>query len=277
MLPPCKVVAEIGCAHLGDIKRAKELIESAKWCGADYAKFQKRNPHESTPDNLKHKPHPNQHFAYGETYLKHRLNLELSIIQHAELKQFCEDAGIKYATSVWDLSSANEIISLAPDYIKVPSAKNQDRALLNLLFERFSGPIHISLGMLEDNEKEWLYSFCQDQNVVFYHCTSSYPCPFEDIHLMEIQDLIDRFDEVGFSNHGYGIAIDDLAYLLGATWIERHFVDDRCLRHTDAAASLEPDGLRRVCRDLKQARKALQYRDKMPDSERQQRAKFKSA
>jgi N-acetylneuraminate synthase len=260
--------------------RAKELIQLARLSGADYVKFQKRNPHESVPEDMKHEPHPNARFAYGETYLEHRLALELDLQQHQELKIFCEEAGIGYASSVWDIPSAREIASLSPDYIKIPSACNMDEPLITALATEYSGDIHISTGMILPGEKLELFALIvaldiQDRTVI-YHCTSEYPCPFERLCLLELERLRKSpIKAAGFSNHGYGIAADIVAYMLGSSWIERHFVDDRTFPHTDAAASLEPDGLRRLCRDLKAVRKTLKYKDVISDEELKQRKKLR--
>lgn len=278
---PAKVVAEIGAVHIGSVDRAKDLIRLAILAGAQYVKFQKRNPHESVPDHIKNEPHPNARFAYGDTYLEHRLALELSIEQHSELKDYCEAQGIIYACSVWDLTSAREIISLNPSFIKVPSACNMDEKLLEVLATEYTGDIHISTGMIFKGEKADLCTKISELNlkdrVVLYHCTSEYPCPFDHLYLLEI-DRLQWFPakEIGFSNHGFGISADIVAYMLGARWIERHFIDDRTFRHNDASASLEPDGLRRLCRDLRAIQKTLKYKEKITDGELEQRNKLRT-
>ena len=279
-----KVIAEIGCSHLGSLDRAKELCQLAKLAGAPYVKTQKRNPLESTPKNMRDKPHPNALFSYGDTYLEHRQNLELTIDQHADLQDFCEDIGIGYTTSVWDMTSAREIVELNPPFIKIPSACNQHYQMLNYLAESYEGGIHLSTGMTTPDELEtlmdWVTSADVGSRTVIYHCTSKYPCPFEDLHLLEIPKLFlktkDTGIQIGFSNHGKGIAADVAAYMLGAFWIERHFIDDRTVRHTDAAASLEPGGLSRLVRDLKAVESALSHRPSEMDAEElAQRAKLK--
>lgn len=259
-----KVVAEIGALHLGSMERAKDLIDLAKVCGADYVKFQKRNPDESVPEEIKNKPHPNQMFAYGNTYLEHRKALELSIEQHKELSQYCEQLRIAYACSVWDKTSADEILALKPAFIKIPSALNNNQNLISHIMRNFDGDLHVSLGMTTADDKFGIIKFLTNwpYRVVIYHCTSIYPCPFDKLNLLGIEDLcsLKRMGmRIGFSNHGYGIAADIAAWVLGAEYIERHFTDDRTLRHTDAAASLEPDGLRKLCRDLKNLGKAMTH------------------
>lgn len=278
-----QVVAEVGCSHAGSVSRAEELIKLAALAGADYIKFQKRHPPSSVPLKLQNQPHPNERFAYGSTYLEHRMALELDIAEHKRLKAFCESVDIGYSCSVWDVISAREIIGLQPDYIKVPSACNMDTELLSVLSEEYDGDIHISTGMIVFGEKVDLYHLLSELEIanrtVIYHCTSEYPCPFEHLYLLEIPSMKEHLPvkSVGFSNHGYGIAADIVAYTLGVGWIERHFIDDRTFRHTDAAASLEPDGLRRLCRDLKAVRKALALKgSNITEEELEQRKKLRT-
>lgn len=280
-----KVIAEIGCNHMGQFAIAKELIQLAKDCKADYAKFQKRNNVELLTAEQYATPHPVPYNAYGTTYGEHREFLEFSQAQHAELKQYAESIGVGYATSVWDVTSAREIIELNPDFIKVPSACNNYYDMLRLLRDTYSGDIHISTGMTTLDEIEQIVAFFEETNqakdrLVMYNCTSGYPVPFKDICLMEIvriQSLYaDRIKEVGFSGHHLGIAVDVAAYTLGVTWIERHFTKDRTWRGTDHAASLEVPGLQKLVRDLDHTYEALTYKPtEILDIERGQRDKLK--
>jgi len=274
----CHVVAEIGCTHVGSVERAKELITLAHLCGADCVKLQKRNPDECVPEYLKHQPHPNQMFSYGATYLEHRRALELEKSDHKRLLDYAHHIGIQFGCSVWDITSAQEMIDISVDFIKIPSPCNTNMELLNYVFDHYLGPIHISTGMTEFHEFSELKQFLlgKIQEIVVYHCTSEYPCPFEHLYLKEIEKLRNFADvQVGFSNHGYGIAADIAAYVLGAEWIERHFIDDRTFRHTDASASLEPEGLRKLCRDLRAVQKAMQYKTGITKEELRQRKKLR--
>lgn len=263
-----KVVAEIGCNHMGSMDIAHEMIRTAKLCGADVVKFQKRNPKELLSEDEYNRPHPNPMNSYGDTYGAHREFLEFSVDQHAQLQAWCEEAGIVYSTSVWDVTSAREIARLEPEFIKIPSASNQHYPMLGWLRDNYAGQIHISLGMTTHEEEEKVVSFFEQagrgKDLVLYSCTSGYPVPFEDICLNEILRLQetfgDRVSEIGFSGHHLGIAADVAAMTLGATWIERHFTLDRTWKGTDHAASLEPDGLRRLCRDVKHVSRALIYK-----------------
>lgn len=273
----CKIIAEIGCVHGGSLSRAIWLIGLAAKNGADYVKFQKRNPHASTPDHLKNNPHPNPSFAYGETYLQHRLNLELSLQDHLLLKDTCRIHEVKYGCSVWDMSSAEEVISISPDLLKIPSACNQNFELVSYCLEHYRGKLHISLGMTNKIDRIKIFKYLSDyrDRVVLYHCISEYPCSFEKMQLLGISEIVEHGFEAAFSNHGYGIALDIAAMMLGAKFDERHFVDDRAFRHTDAAASLEPDGLRRLKRDVCAVKAAMTERGNMTEEESVQASKMR--
>lgn len=264
-----KLIAEIGCNHRGSMKTAKELITvAAKVCSADVAKFQKRHNKELLTPEQYDTPHPVPANAYGETYGLHREALELSLDEHRELKAHCEEMGIGYATSVWDMVSAKEVASLEPFLIKIPSATNLHFELQGWLCENYGGEIHVSTGMTSKAEVEQIVSFYEEhgraKSLVLYVCTSGYPVDFEDLCLLEIKKFVDeyasRVKQIGFSGHHLGIAADVAALTLGAEWIERHFTLDRTWKGTDHAASLEPDGMRRLARDLKNVTKALKYK-----------------
>lgn len=264
---------------------AKELIiAAAVYCKADNVKFQKRNPKELLNEEEYNKPHPNPANSYGDTYGAHREFLEFDMDQHRQLMKWCEEYGVKYSTSVWDLTSPKEIAELNPDLIKVPSACNLNRELLMYLCVHYQGEIHISFGMTTPEEEEMIIQLFESENrakdVVIYSCTSGYPVPFEDICLLEIARIREKFETrvkaIGFSGHHLGIAADVSALTLGAEWIERHFTIDRTWKGTDHAASLEPDGMRKLCRDCSNGYKALTYKKKeILDIEDVQRKKLK--
>ena len=280
-----KIIAEIGCNHKGEMKIAKELIGiAAQFCKVDYVKFQKRNNRELLTPEQYDAPHPNPDNAFGDTYGAHREFLEFSLDQHRELQAHCREVGVGYASSVWDLTSAREIASLRPDFIKIPSGTNQHYELLGYLCDEYDGQIHCSLGMTTRDETERLLTFFEQRgrlaDLVLYACTSGYPVPFEDLCLLEIRRLIETYGEriaaVGYSGHHLGIAADIAAQTLGAEWIERHYTLDRTWKGTDHAASLEPDGMRKIVRNAKAVAEALTYRTKeLLDIELPQRTKLK--
>lgn len=284
MIQP-KIIAEIGCNHKGEMLIAREMIETAAvFCKADVVKFQKRCVKEMLTLEEYNAPHPHPENSYGKTYGEHREFLEFTLDQHKQLKAWCEEYGIEYSTSVWDVTSAKEIVTLNPRMIKIPSACNLNKPILEFLCDNFDGEIHLSLGMTSKDEEEMIVSFFEEKNrakdLVLYCCTSGYPVPFEDVCLLEITRIRERYGKrvkaIGFSGHHLGIAVDNAAVALGVEWIERHFTLDRTWKGTDHAASLEPDGVRKLARNCRAVAKAMTYKSKdVLDIEEIQRDKLK--
>ena len=275
---PCVTIGEACCNHCGKFDLALEMIKVAKLSDVDFVKFQKRVPEESVPKEWQDKPHPNSQYAFGKTYLEHRKALEFTLEQHKKLFEYCKEVGVKYSCSTWDIISAREIISLNPDYIKVPSAANTFYPMLDVLFNEYKGDIHISIGMITNDEKKELFSYLSRHlnRTVVYWAVTEYPVPFDRLCLLEIKKLKEVFPRVGYSGHNLGIAVDIVSYCLGAEYIERHFTLDRTFPTTDASASLEPEGLRKLCRDLKAAYKALTYKNvELTEKEIEHRKKLK--
>ena len=279
------VIAEAGCNHMGQMEIAKDLIETAAhFCKADAIKFQKRCPKELLTPEQYNAPHPNPANSYGDTYGAHREFLEFDVDQHAQLKKWCEDAGIIYSTSVWDLTSAKEITSLHPRFIKIPSACNTHFEMLQWLCDNYEGEIQLSFGMTtKEEEEEVVQLFEKNQrakDLILYNCTSGYPVPFKDICLLELSRMKEQYEgrvkAIGFSGHHLGIAVDVAAYTLGAEYIERHYTLDRTWKGTDHAASLEPDGIRKLVRNLNAVHEALTYKsEEILPIEQVQRDKLK--
>jgi sialic acid synthase len=264
-----RLIAEIGCNHKGDLETAKEMIKmAAVYCKADAVKFQKRCNKELLAPEQYNMPHPNPINSYGKTYGQHREFLEFTADQHKELKALCESYDIAYSTSVWDMTSAKEMTALQPQWIKIPSACNNHYEMIGYLCDCFGGELHVSLGMTDYGEEEKLIRFLERQgrakDVVIYSCTSGYPVPFSDVCLLEITRLRECYGgivkEIGFSGHHLGIAVDIAAYTLGASIFERHYTLDRTWKGTDHAASLEPEGLRKLKRNLMAAYESLRYK-----------------
>ena len=285
------IIAEIGCNHKGDMEIAHKMI---KLLGTfkllnenayiDIVKFQKRTNKELLSPEEYNAPHPHPENSYGKTYGEHREFLEFDLEQHRQLKKWCEEEGLIYSTSTWDLTAAKEIVSLNPKMIKVPSASNLNFPMLQYLRDNYNGEVHLSFGMTDKDEERKIVEFFKEKNrakdLVIYACTSGYPVPFEDICLNEITRLKETYGKdvkaIGFSGHHLGIAVDIAALALGATYFERHFTLDRTWKGTDHAASLEPQGLMKLARDLRQTALALTYKKTdVLDIEAVQRKKLK--
>jgi N-acetylneuraminate synthase len=279
------IIAEVGCNHKGDMNIAKEMIKvAAQYCQVDAVKFQKRcNKILLSPEEY-NAPHPVTYNSYGDTYGEHREFLEFSLEQHAELKKTCELWGVVYSTSVWDIISAKEISTLHPDFIKIPSACNLDFELLDFISDNYKNEIHLSVGMTTIKEEEQIVDFFikknRNKDVVLFSCVSGYPVEVEDLALLEIVRLKEKYKNIvkniGFSGHHNGIAPDVAAMTLGAEYFERHFTLNRTWKGTDHAASLEPEGMRRVARNVRNVSKALTYKSsEISKVEEEQYAKLK--
>ncbi len=285
------VIAEIGCNHKGDMEIAHRMIKLLGCfktlnpeSSIDIVKFQKRTNKELLTPEEYNAPHPHPENSYGATYGEHREFLEFDQNKHRQLKQWCEEEGLIYSTSTWDLTAAKEIVELNPKLIKVPSASNLDFEMLGYLRDNYDGEIHLSFGMTTKEEEKKIVDFFKEKDrakdMVIYACTSGYPVPFEDICLNEITRLKETFGKdvkgIGFSGHHLGIAVDIAALALGATYFERHFTLDRTWKGTDHAASLEPTGLQKLARDLRNVSKALTSKSEdILDIEKVQRKKLK--
>ncbi len=281
-----KIIAEIGCNHKGEMQIARELIDLAKDSGAKYVKFQKRNNKELLTKEQYEAPHPVPKNSYGKTYGEHREYLEFSKEQHEELKKYCDSIDMVYSTSVWDVTSAKEMASFNPEFLKVPSACNNNFEMLKVLRDEYKGQIQLSIGMTTKEEIEQIVKFFEETNqaksrLLIYSCTSGYPVPAKDVSLLEINWLYEnygyRVNEIGFSGHHLGVALDVAAYTLGARWIERHFTKDKTWKGTDHSASLEPNELKDLVISLNDTYEALTFKkDEILPIEQIQRDKLKN-
>jgi N-acetylneuraminate synthase len=260
------IISECGCNHQGDLETAKKMIRIAvDFCGVQAVKFQKRDIEQYRTD---------------PAYYEHRKALEFSIDQHGELRGLCASLGVDYGCSVFDEKSLSEILSLGPSYIKFGSAVNQRKDLIGIAIREASLPVHISLGMLTNIEREIIVNHARrfSDRIVLYHTTTNYPIRSTEACLLEISMLkSETHCHIGFSNHHPGVALDLVAYALGAEYIERHFTLDRTQKGTDHAASLEPDGLRKVVKYLADAADAMEYKPEsgLVECEIANRKKFK--
>ena len=278
-------VAEVGCNHQGSMKLAMKMIDVlVNFCNVKFVKFQKRSPIELLGEKKYNLPHPVPSNSFGATYGLHREKLEFNINQHKKIQSYCKKKKIEYMCSAWDITSLNQLISLKVKHIKIPSACNNNQALLKNLFKRFNGYCHISLGMTTESEEKNIFELSKkykmNKKLILYACTSDYPVKQEDICLLEILRLKKKYGreicDIGFSGHHQGISADVAAGALGVKWVERHFTLDRTLKGTDHAASLEPDGVRRIKRDLELLTQSLKYKKKrILNCELAQRKKLK--
>lgn len=249
-----KIIAEIGCNHMGNPEIAHDMIKTAFKCGANYVKFQKRSIKDFLTKEQYEKPYSGPH-AFANTYGEHRENLEISI---DDWKEILKDFDNVFPT-VFDIKSLKDVMQLNPQIIKIGSGQVNNLKLIEEV-AKTGVKIILSTGMSTVEEIDSAFELIKDNDPVLMQCTSVYPCPEDQVNLRVIPKLKKRYDcEVGLSGHyvsGSG-AIEVAAMMLGATWIERHFTLDRTWKGTDQAASLEPVGLTSVVNSIKSAERAL--------------------
>lgn len=252
---PVYIVAEIGINHNGDLDTAKDMILSAKDTGADAVKFQKRTPELCVPkkqrDIMRETP-----WGYI-TYMEYRERIEFGEADYREIDRYCKEIGIDWFVSVWDELSVDFIEKFDPLCYKLPSASLTDHKLL--LKVRDTGrPMIISTGMSTLEQIEAAVKVIGLKDLVILHSTSSYPCNPDELNLMVIPTLKEKYDcPVGYSGHEVGLIPSVVAVGLGANMVERHFTLDRAMWGGDQSASVEPGGFRLLVKYIRVTEMAL--------------------
>lgn len=254
-----KIIAEIGINHNGDLDTAKKLIDICSSAGVDYVKFQKRNPDVSVPEEMRELT---RWTPWGKmSYLDYKYRLEFSEKQYKEIDKYCEEKGIAWFASVWDMDSAKFLESMFCGIVKIPSAKICDNELLTYCRKTF--PVMLmSTGMSTEEEIE--ESILTGSPDVIMHCNSSYPANVEDLNLNYIKWLKNKYadKEIGYSGHEYGLVTTFATIPMGVTWIERHVTLDRTMWGTDQMASIEPIGLFKLVKGIRDIEKAMGHPEK---------------
>ena len=250
------IIAEVGINHNGDIELAKKLIAVAATAGCDVVKFQKRNPEVCVPqaqrDIVRTTP-------WGEmTYIDYKHKIEFGKEEYDEINRYCQFMGIDWAVSVWDLDSLEFIRDYDVSLLKIPSAMITDHTLLRACKD-FGKPLVLSTGMSTLGEIDAAMEVLgQPQDFVLLHCNSTYPTRVRDINLRCINTLRDRYDcEVGYSGHEYGLTTTMASVCFGATVIERHVTLDHTMWGTDQSCSVEPHGLFKLVKGIRDVETAL--------------------
>lgn len=252
---PAYIIAEIGINHNGSIKIAKELIDAAIECGCDCVKFQKRTVDVVfTPEELA-KPRES---VFGMTNGDLKRGLEFGYEQYAEIDRHCKEKGIVWATSCWDEESVDFIAQFNTPYFKIASACLTDDDLLR--YHRKQGrPIILSTGMSDLNLIEHAVNVLGKKDLIILHCTSTYPSTTEELNMRGILSLKEKFPRIpiGYSGHEIGLSTTIAAATLGACVIERHISLSRAMWGSDQAASIEPQGFKRMVRDIRVIERAM--------------------
>jgi N-acetylneuraminate synthase len=251
------IIAEIGINHNGSMKIAKRLIDMAALSGCDAVKFQKRNPDVCVPEHQKSVP---RETPWGTmSYLDYKYRMEFGKEEYDIIDEYCKMKEIAWSASPWDMDSLDFLIQYDIPFIKMPSAMLTHEELMRAC-ARTGKKVIFSTGMstLEEIDKTvgWLRE--EDCEFALLHCNSTYPAPLEELNLQCIKTLRDRYDcEVGYSGHEFRLGTTVSSVYLGATIVERHITLDRTMWGSDHLASIEPQGLIKLVKGIRELEIAL--------------------
>lgn len=253
---PVYIIAEIGINHNGSLKIAKELIDSAVHAKCDAVKFQKRTPELCVPrdqwDIMRDTP-------WGRMpYINYRKKVEFGIDEYTEIDRYCKENGIDWFASPWDPEAVNFLQQFNPPVYKMSSASLTDDDLICRIKET-GKPVIVSTGMSTIEQIEKAVEKLGAENILLAQSTSAYPCKVDNLNLKVISTYKNKFPNIpiGYSGHETGLAPTYAAVALGATFVERHITLDRALWGSDQAASVEPQGLEKLVRDIRDIELAL--------------------
>ena len=244
-----KTIAEIGINHNGDLEIAKHLITIAKLAGMDYVKFQKRNLEVCIPEHMRNNI---RETPWGDMkYMDYKKHIEFEKPEYDEIDKFCDEQGIQWTASPWDIDSVDFLASYNVPFIKIPSAMITNKQYLEAV--RLTDiPVVLSTGMATmDMVEEAVNSL--GELLCIMHCVSTYPSRADEQNLLCIKTLKEKYPNIpiGFSNHFPGITFIPVAVAIGAEWVEFHVTLDRSSYGTDQPASIEPEGIYKIMKYIK--------------------------
>ena len=271
---PVYIIAEIGINHNGDIAIAKQLMDVAVETGCDAVKFQKRTPEICVPEEQKSIP---RETPWGTmTYFEYKKRIEFEQPEFEQIDAYAKKIGIDWFASPWDVPSVDFLESFNVPCQKIASACLTDSELLTAINKTKTTTI-LSTGMSSIEEIDKAVSLLNNVPLAIAQATSTYPAEASELNLRAIQTFAEKYKvPVGYSGHERGLQVTIAAVALGATFIERHITLDRSMWGTDHSASLEPEGLKKLVRDIRIIELALgDGKKKVYDSEIPIRAKLR--
>ena len=254
------IIAEAGVNHNGSLERAKEMALAAKNAGADIVKYQTAVPEQVVSRFAEKAEYQKQQTGSEESQLEMIKKIHFGFEEHRRLKAYCDEIGIRYLSTPFDLDSIDFLATLDMPVWKIPSGEITNLPYLEKV-AALKKPLILSTGMSMLSEIEDALAVLEEngcEDVTLLHCNTEYPTPMEDVNLLAMRDLEEQFAlPVGFSDHTLGIEADIATVALGACVIEKHFTLDKTLEGPDHKASLEPDELAAMVRAVRNIEKAL--------------------
>lgn len=254
------IIAEAGVNHNGDINIAKNMVDMAKKAGVDYIKFQTFVPEKLVSRYAEKAEYQKKTTDVAESQLDMLRKLSLPEDAFVSLKEYCDEVGIGFISTPFDLESIDFLEKLGMDFWKIPSGE-----ITNLPYlEKIAGTrrkVILSTGMSDIQEIKDSVKVLENNgtsNIVLLHCNTQYPTLFEDVNLLAMNTISkETGKEVGYSDHTKGIEVPIAAVAMGATVIEKHFTLDKNMDGPDHKASLEPDELKKMVSAIRNIEKAI--------------------
>lgn len=256
------IIAEAGVNHNGSLEIAKKLVDSAADAGVDIIKFQTFNSKNLVSKSARMAEYQQKNTGHDESQYAMLKKLELSVEDHLELIRHCNERGIRFFSTAFDMESIDFLHSLHMGLWKIPSGEITNYPYLKKIAS-YQEPVILSTGMcnLDDIEASLdvlLKEGCKKQNVTILHCNTEYPTPYNDVNLRAMLEIEKKFGtKVGYSDHTNGIEVPIAAVAMGACVIEKHFTLDRNMEGPDHKASLEPNELKKMVESIRNIESAL--------------------
>lgn len=256
------IIAEAGVNHNGNYELAKQLALKAKEAGADYVKYQTAVPEKVISRYAEMAEYQKENTGKVESQLEMCKRIHLKLSDYAPLKKYCEEIGIEFISTPFDLDSIDVLKDMGMDFWKVPSGEITNYPYLVKIANTHM-PVVMSTGMCEIHEiREALNVLCDNgltmDQISLLHCNTEYPTPMKDVNLKAMDDLSREFGvRVGYSDHTKGIEVPIAAVAMGAQIIEKHFTLDHKMEGPDHKASLEPDELKAMVDAIRNIEQAI--------------------
>lgn len=258
------IIAEAGVNHNGSLQMAKQLVDKAAEAGVDYVKFQTFKAEKLVTKSARQAEYQKRNIGSDadDSQFNMLKKLELSAEDHETLITYCQEKGIKFFSTAFDMDSIDYLHSLKLGLWKIPSGEITNYPYLKKIAQ-FGEPVILSTGMCELSDIEAAIKALTDngltrEQITVLHCNTEYPTPYEDVNLRAMQEIKEKFGvEVGYSDHTKGIEVPIAAVALGVTVIEKHFTLDRTLPGPDHKASLEPEELKSMADSIRHIEAAL--------------------
>ena len=258
------IIAEAGVNHNGSLDLAKKLVDKALEAGVDCIKFQTFKSENLVSMSAQMAEYQKENLGKDESQYKMLKELEISFEEFKELKKYCEEKNIMFLSTPFDLESCDFLNDLDMKIFKIPSGEITNLPYLRKI-NSFGKKVILSTGMANLNEIQDALNVLKDCEVSLLHCTTEYPCPYDNVNLNAIDTLRKEFKlEVGYSDHTQGIEVPIAAVAKGATIIEKHFTLDRNMEGPDHKARLEPNELKQMVTSIRNIEKAFGNGTKEP-------------